>query len=331
MISFREIADKIRRKISPTLADEFTNQMLDFVVSRKFRGLEYFEPRDPGYHVSGIPKICAIKVVLRKFHELMTGTKLEFDEVEFRDDEIQPDEAHPSIEFQYEIGTAIHEAYQNKIFGPAGMLLGYWYCASCQELLGPFQMPVKCPLCDAHWREHITYRETKISLDIHGITFLGNVDGVWPSRLLDTEAVVEFKSLSSSRYKTLTKPEFTHVIQVHPYMKALDMRYAVIVYVDRGQPCDWSFTNGLKATGLRQKVFVVEFNDELWERQEGVIKEYVEALEYVSSLTKESISSDEAIDEVLGKAFDYTPVCDVKSCVVAQNCPVSKICFAGCE
>lgn len=303
--------------------DRFRNQMLDFIELRDRRGVQYKDERKPGYHVSGLTKMCARKLILRNLQNWEFGHFISADEVELRDDDIQPDYEHPAKEIQFEVGSAIHEAYQNHILGPSGVLFGYWHCSKCEAKLGPSLMPKFCH-CGAHWRKHLTYEESKITIDLYGIDFHGNVDGLWLDPATGQLYVTEFKTISTSKYDKIKKPEWEHVLQVHGYMYALKLKRALIIYLDRGQPCHWDFTNGLKASGLRQKEYLVEFDQRIWDKLSKSVEEYAEV---VRSMTKPEDMDDDYIDDWLDKAWDSTPACDVKSCKTAQACGVRNICF----
>lgn len=335
MVSFYSIAKRMQRSLDgASSVDSLAGQMLDF-ADRRRRNPEFSEYRKPGYHVSGLVKTCARRVIYGALREWFDGIPRVNDIIESETDDedlLGGGRDHPAIEFQYEIGQAIHEAYQNRILGPSGIIFGHWRCP-CGHLGGPSIMPHKCSECEGSWH-NLRYEETKITFKVAGVDFHGNVDGLWLDPVSNILYVLEFKTVSKSKYEALRRPIFEHVIQVHGYMRALELPKAIIIYVDRGQPCEWSFAGGRPTpTGLRQKQYEVQFEPELWEQIENNVGDFIELDANIEQdRPKPEEVSDKSkrqafIDKMLARADAYAPVCDVKSCQTAQNCPVMDICF----
>lgn len=291
------------------------------------------EPREPGFHVSGISRICARQAAIMQALDVYPAKALLELEHLFKlytaqgmtsAGDVGKEFVDPagSVKTQ-DHGTALHRWFQREYLGVSQMLYGDWYCAGCgKEKRG--YMPLACD-CGQHWRDAITYRELTVRFEIAGLTFSGHVDGLWvdPEWGWEKRLVNEIKTVSTSKYDNLRKPVFPHVVQCHGYMHGLGIRKAILVYIDRGKDCLWSVRKGVLDPGpIRIKTFTIPFNDDLWSELESSISDYSSVLNKI--VDDPQSFKDRDWQDV---AQDWEPICDIKSCDAAQACPVRDECF----
>jgi len=300
-------------RASTSFADSFRTALLNWVDAndRPHGGVE-------GYlRASGIHEVCGRREAIYSagFYEevpvqFSLGSRLTMD-----------------------VGSSMHEWWQNKYLGPAQFLWGPWFCHSCQKVSSTGLMPEKCPVCGVG-RRSLEYQEIEAKDDVlkyaghpdgllidftDAITLLGNLVRGKP---LDPETLFELKSISSYGYKKLTEPHPEHYSQVHAYMRLLKVPSALVVYVDRGSLCDWTVKDGTFTAGeIHVKVYHVVFDAEYWAAFEHRIEEFWRARALVDR---------EADPKALASPKDITSferICYSAKSPMAKKCACAAVCF----
>jgi hypothetical protein len=305
---------------SAVLAEQFKSDVCDFIISTRKSDAEPDAPPRTYLRASGLYQVCGRREAIYcvephlEVHEKITvGQMMTFD-----------------------VGHSTHAWWQNKYLGPMGRLWGNWFCAKCKAVTSEGLMPKKCPDCNTgrtYWTawgsedgvrqaakvDNITYVETALKCDEFGYT--GHPDGM----LIDPaiggapQMLFELKTISPSGYEGLRKPKDDHVIQMHAYMRLLKMREAMIVYVDKGKQCDWSFgPDGLVSGKPHIKIFHITYNENFWEQIAARITNYYDA--------RGLMSADEP--PTLADAAKFPRVCNSPGDFLAKNCPVRDKCFS---
>lgn len=314
MSSILDIFDSLNNdedlKVKTTKLADSSNPAQDFIddlvywLENKRKDL----PRSPGLHCSSLWQVCPRVPLLTAQHKtaivkepLKAGSIMTFDE-----------------------GHAIHDIVQNLYLGPSGRLLGDWKCIPCNKIVVTNDYwSETCPNCGKYWRNlddgslNIIYIEPTV--ENKQLCYSGHCDGIITDRSLNKKRVFEFKSISKYGYDSLKKPKHEHVVQVHGYMKALNIFESIIMYWDKASQCDWAKTaNGWLAGPPRLKAYYVEFDGDLWNTIESRIIAYNAAETRVRGLP---VVTD---DDVM----KYSRVCAHDGCDMAQACSVKKFCFA---
>lgn len=167
--------------------------------------------RAPGWHPSSVSyDMCSRAEVISKRTPGLLPT---------------PTPHEPSLIRIFWFGHAIHAMYQNKVFGPMGVLFGKWYNPKNGKTSVGFQ-PKR------GWK----YEEPGVSNKEYDI--VGHVDGVL--MLEDGPALLEVKTINSRSFDFLTNPRDYHVKQAQLYMSCefddLDMpmpKRTVMLYVNK--------------------------------------------------------------------------------------------------
>lgn len=326
------------------IAAEFSDEKLSSDPGRRLyqRLVEFIEgdhqtkhqePREPGFHISGLSRICARQAaMMQALDHYPAGAVLESEHMTRlwrasgkelpREVEYDVVDRAGSVKTQ-DHGSALHRWFQREYLGVSQVLWGHWYCAGCDKVHEGF-MPLSCE-CGRHWRDAISYREWTLRYEIGGLSFSGHVDGIWvdPDWGWENRTVAEMKSLSSYKYDNLTRPIFPHVVQTHGYMKGLGLDKAILIYIDRGKDCEWSFKGGLPISGpIRIKTFTIYFSESLWDTLESTVADYKTVLELIANKPEHFEGRD--LEDIAG---EWEAVCDIKTCDAAKACPVRDECF----
>ena len=264
------------------------------------------DERSPGLHASSLYKLCARREILAALLNMKPVKELQL----------------AGNKFTQDMGHALHQWWQERYLGPKQVLEGNWYCAGCDTTTYGF-MPLKCD-CGVDWRDAMHYREMRVNIEEFDI--VGACDGIIKDLKTGKRRVFEFKTKSTSQYRLIHSPVHDHVIQVHAYMKGLGLDEAIIVYIDKGKQCSWSFRNGVfKAGKPNVKSFLVKFDNSLWDKIISVATEYRRALELLES---GSVNSDLDEETRLNILSEFERVCDSPTCNLAKSCQVSEECFS---
>lgn len=207
------------------------------------------------------------------------------------------DERHPittvhsaKTKAKFAIGHALHHWYQNKYFGPMGILRGNWMCLRCQKRYKDCLMPTepckKCGSKDGYEYEELTVRSTEWDI-------AGHVDGI-----LDIDGVsyvMDIKTMDPDMFKRLTAPYAPAVFQVNLYMWMLNIHRGVLIYLDKS-------ANGI--TPLKE--FPVDFDPEAITVMQSKVSSYR-----------------------IAKSSKTLPprLCAEVACPRARGCPHSEQCF----
>jgi hypothetical protein len=258
--------------------------------------------RAPGLHCSTLYETCARKeglVILHPPEEevLKAGQLATFD-----------------------MGHMMHWWWQHRYLGPKQELWGKWFCAGCGITTTGF-MPLNCS-CGRDWRLAMNYKE--LFVEDKELGYVGHTDGVLVDRISDTRRIFEFKSISPSEFKDLSKPKGAHVIQAHAYMRSLSLTEALIVYQNKGSQCEWKTNElgDLMPGRLNIKTYVVKFDPAIWKGVEDLIKSRAMALEEFNAILKDG---KPLTQETVCK---YKRICATKSADAARYCPVKNVCFS---
>lgn len=130
-------------------------------------------------------------------------------------------------------------AFQNRVWGPAGVLRGAWRCLSCGHDTSKqgnlfekrIPMPKECPGCKAsQW--NLQYKEEELRDET--LRIKGRPDGfLW---IRDEEIIVDTKVVGVRDARTVKfSPLRESVIQVQTYLGLARIARGVIVYLDRTQ------------------------------------------------------------------------------------------------
>lgn len=270
-------------------------------------------PRAPGRHASSLWKTCARRRVLDAVWK----------------NNYAAEERKAAGVLTTGLGHAIHHWFQNEWMGPAGVLWGDWECRRCGEVVRG-KMPLNCGVCEAYWRDNQLYNELKIKLVVPPVS--GHCDGIIEAED-GHKYVFELKSKSTYQYEKLTGPTEDHVWQVRTYMEGLcqaphnlDIRGAVIVYMDKGKQGSWSKKNGFWSVGSpRVKRYFVSRDPVAWGEIIKVVAQD-QAVEMVVAKNPELFDFDTAA-EAREYLSTFPRRCDSSRCKLADDCPVSEQCF----
>lgn len=288
--------------IDGDIAQELREDLLHWLVHGKTE-----PPRKPGLHCSSLWTTCPrVPLLEKKYAKFLM---------------IEQDSAGQRL--TYDVGHALHDMVQNAYMGPFGRLWGNWKCLRCQEVTHQGLMPEACPKCAVPRRDavdgfqNILYAEMFVSDE--NLMYCGHCDGIVLSRA-GNKFVFEFKTISKAQYEKLRAPKHEHVIQCHAYMNALGLRQAVVLYLDKASQADWKkMPDGTWISpNPHVKVFLVNFDQKLWESMSRRIREYHQADAVAKKLPVVEI-------EDINK---FARVCTHKTCDLAAECRVREYCYA---
>ena len=257
--------------------------------------------RLPGLHASSLYETCGRKEMLLAL--LKPG----------------PEKLRAGQLATFDVGHMMHWWWQHRYLGPKQELWGQWYCAGCNLTTTGF-MPLNCS-CGRDWRSAMNYKE--LSVEDKELGYTGHTDGILVDRMSGVRRVFEFKSISPSEYKDLSKPKYAHIIQAHAYMRRLGTVETLIVYQNKGSQCEWkmSETGELTPGKLNIKAFIVKFDPALWTKVEGMIHDRATALAELNLLLKDGTPVSE------GHVCSQKRICETKRDDAAKYCPVRNQCF----
>lgn len=200
-------------------------------------------------------------------------------------------------------GSALHWALQNKILPDADVLVGVWRCIGCAKDYGSAtrevpiaQTAVRRPAkCDGCGSEEFLYREQQFISREYMIG--GHPDGFLVVPGMPGVGIVECKSISSrGAWEVRNVPNISHAIQAQLYMWLTDIKWAKILYWDKG------------AFGMGCLIeHTIERDDETIEQAQKTIRSI-----------RNGIASGLLPDRV----------CENASCPRASKCEVRGPCFA---
>lgn len=265
----------------------------------------HHEARAPGHHCSEIYKMCSREKILDLiFPDIKRVTT--------------PD---TQLQLIFDVGHALHGWFQNRYFGPAGILKGTWLCLKC-DAKTPGLMPKRCPSCDAdQWR--LQYMEPAISeptLKIVGhadgildgpalATVLGEIFQLKPGETVPEDVLLEIKTINPNSFASIKGPLPAHYFQVNVYMHFLGLKKALVLYIN-------------KATSQLRE-FTVEYDPEVWtmvQRKLGSLLRFKKQCE-----NHQSVKDMDWFEMWFTQVWGVCPNRDYKA---AQTCPHAEVCFA---
>jgi len=158
--------------------------------------------REPGWHPSQFAGMCCRQYVLEK----LIGTRVEpFDDKTLR---------------IFDLGTAIHELYQNVYFGKMGILWGRWKCRRCDSIYWGYT-PQFCDNCPKITSDDFEYHEIPVRAKIpeHDAYIVGKSDGI--VFLRGIHYLLEIKSIGSYGYAGLDEARDYQVTQARLYAELI--------------------------------------------------------------------------------------------------------------
>lgn len=197
-----------------------------------------YDGREPGFHCSQMWKCCPRMLVLAKLRPKPESRfVLYVPEESEREDFVQ---AKPKIEAKsrrvFDLGTAIHDLFQNKYLAPAGLLWGRWTCSRCEVLTPEEQFMPQIAHCP---RGTWIYDEPPVLIKEQGIRITGHADGILMIR--GRKMGLEIKSIkpggnkwASPGFAELKEPKPEHEFQLQLYLSALNLDSGVILYMCKG-------------------------------------------------------------------------------------------------
>lgn len=194
--------------------------------------------RMEGHHISQLYGLCPRKDILKR----LSGFKFE---------------GISAVTYaKFDIGTALHEWYQNMYLGPMDLLIGKWKCKYCGTVASNYKMPDGfCTSCmqkrvsingvicsDCIWDTNAKricqlcprwggweYQEPFVNDPATGI--VGHCDGI--VKQWGKTYVLEMKTMDTYYFDRLTEPRDDHVFQVRLYMHILNVQLGLVLYIDK--------------------------------------------------------------------------------------------------
>jgi hypothetical protein len=298
----------------------FRKEVLDFIGDLS----EEAEPGKPAFlRASGLYQLCARREALGiVFPEL----------VHHVDGKISA-----GLRMTMDLGSAVHEWWQDNYLGPMGKLWGHWFCLKCDSLIHTGLMPKKCEGCGTGRTKWIAFEheDRVVRAKIKNIIYVerslvdnelglsAHPDGlIYSSDVRDIQQLFELKTITSDGLDKVERagtPKPEHIIQVHAYMHLTGVRETFVAYLDKGKQCLWEWTvDGLASVpgSERLHVYHVEFDDELWDDIVREIKLFWQARELERGTR---VSADVA---------PFRRRCEGPSDGMARECPMRTKCFA---
>jgi hypothetical protein len=220
----------------------------------------------------------------------------------------------PELHLIFDVGTTMHWWFQNRYFGPMGLLYGEWECQRCHEIVNGV-MP-KEP-CQCRWQESgvackekcvghgmtcgvcrvgkgsWVYREPELTLKLDDKNnIVGHADGIL---LLGTKKVLEMKTMSKTEWEKLSGGKPEHITQINMIMGLAHLTEGILLYISKHD--------------ADLKEFSYQFNQALFDRCVNKAKVIIEFA------NRKEPASDEF------------RVCDSADCSHARNCLYRKECF----
>lgn len=195
-------------------------------------------------------------------------------------------------------GRTFERALRDKVFGPAGLLVGVWECSSrCGEVVGSYQAPVKavarpasCPRCRC---SEMTYVEPFSY--VPGTLLGGSTDGfiLWKGE----RSLLEIKTSKDKIWQRVAKknhPMASHVSQTNVYMEAFGVRRSLLWYYN-------------KNTSEHLAIWTVKSD----------------------SHVQKMVAKTHALAEYFKTGILPGRLCPQSSCTRAKGCSIQSLCFSN--
>lgn len=254
----REAEDTPQSEVSldhELIEDESVDLLYDWVYRTMGPKNGWF--RAPGYHASQMFWTCSrTPVFAEAFPEL--------------DEEDVPD---PHSMINWDFGTATHEWWQNRYFGPMRWLWGDWMCSRCRYVVEDSYMP-KDPCSRCNWPDGDPYDsgDERVScmwscrwpdekgfddperdcnlcrrwgeweyqepgIHVPELNLHGHCDGILKIQEpgFPDKMGLEMKTINEKRFNSLTGPIRYHVFQFQIYLHFLGLKHGIILYIHKGE------------------------------------------------------------------------------------------------
>jgi len=157
------------------------------------------------------------------------------------------------------LGTAIHDLYQNKVFGPMGILWGFWK-RPIGLVNGKVQYEVREGFMPGpEWRYEemsLVNDEYRVTGHTDGVLYLGNeapkadTFGELLSKYGAHLALLELKSANDRTCSNLIEARQTHIDQSHWYMWGFKVPTTIVFYVNKNTSVEREFVIKYDASRL---------------------------------------------------------------------------------
>lgn len=276
-------------------AAAFSKGSLKSLIETGFREEQVVQPptADSFFRISKISSLCAREEVLCAQHEVVRKETLD---------------ARSLLIFLH--GSSLHWGLQNTALPAIGVLYGIWKCLECGQKHGSVEpgkpvhtttvlRPEKCSRCGfsvEHRGEHaFQYVEHHFIDEKNRIT--GHPDGFIELPGHDGFGIFEAKSVGGKNAWEVKKaPNIGHVIQAQMYMWFADLKWARLLYWNKGE-------YGLEA-----------FSEHHVERDDETIDNVLTTVASVRDSLKSGVLPER--------------ICATDDCPRASKCAVTKKCFA---
>lgn len=200
------------------------------VAINKFLARRPKDVRRPGIHVTTIINPCIRKVVYKLLNP-----------------EAEDGNPKPDSQKIFDNGKAVHEWWQNKYYGPMGILIGKWKCSTCGTITTGAQpkhvcgnklevsgldvggtITTSCEELDTEW----VYVEPEVHFKHAGLLLTGNCDGELLAPKGRTRTL-EMKSMDPHWFKDLDHPNPKDILQASIYALLLDHDEIMVSYIHK--------------------------------------------------------------------------------------------------
>ena len=155
----------------------------------------------------------------------------------------------------FKTGHALHEVMQGSILSESPCFLGMWSCLDCGRLHGSYdpESPgdglIPCPeLCSnpeclsndpstkrSSWQKQASFMYREVRVEDTDLRVSGRMDGILSIPIYPGFGVFELKSIAQhSAWKIRHVPQAEHVIQCQLYMELTGLKWAIILYWNKG-------------------------------------------------------------------------------------------------
>ena len=186
----------------------------------------------------------------------------------------------PQLQRIFDNGHALH-ARLGQNLEATGLLRGVWECKKCHKTFGKkeklgIRKPPKCNECECikfHYHEVGFYdEETMLGGHVDAILdFRGHEDEIpEDASEVDSQMVVDFKSIRSEAFRRLSAPRDTHVTQMQVYLYLSGLKFGKFLYENKNDQSfreflilrDDSFVDNLVVKAKELKNIVLNTNSQ---------------------------------------------------------------------
>lgn len=179
------------------------NQDLSAMIDQFLTSPNYKDEREPGWHPSEFCGMCPRLYVLGKLLK------------------VKSEPFEPSLLRIFDVGSAIHHWYQNKYFGPMGLLWGKWVCLRCDKSSWGFMRDAEKG-CDCGDKRVLEYLEVPVKASLPGgfsTPIVGHSDGLL--KIGTFWYLLEIKSINDNGFTWMKQARDSHVKQAGIYCELI--------------------------------------------------------------------------------------------------------------